>query len=327
MEALTSSTVAGDTVHIEGTHYRLARFSDSNIAALLPLYRTVFRKDPGRDWLSKKYSTDYIGIRDLGYIAFTEDGDAVSSFGMLAWPMRFGDRTELAGQAMDVMTHPQHQRRGLFSILGEKTTTLCESEGLSFVYAFPNQESLPGFLNRLGYIHLGNLAQYRLPVTTFPLERIARRLGMANGLYRRYTQRLLRRYPLTATLENSVLSNGFAGTNRDEAFFNYKTFAGSRVHDIDGCRVWLKIARGIMIGDIENKPEPDLERALRAIKGRAFRLGIDQILFQISEDTRLSRFFADRFTSLSPLAIVYRNFRSEIPPGKLKFTFGDLDNF
>jgi hypothetical protein len=59
----------------------------------------------------------------------------------------------------------------------------------------------------------------------------------------------------------------------------------------------------------------------------AVRLGIYQILFQSSKGTRFSRFFADRFRPFPCLSVIYQNLHSQIPAEKLRFTFGELDNF
>ena len=207
-------------------------------------------------------------------------------------------------------------------------TEVCEAEGIKFLFAFPNQNSFPGFVRNLDYTHLGNMVEYRLPIRAFWLERIALRFGVLHRLYERHVQRTLSPYyPVNPCPENSLISEGHAGTHRDHSFYDYKSFAGNRVIEVEGNRVWLKILRWIMIGDLEATRESEMEKTLETIERLAVRLGIHQVLFQSSEDTRLSRFFAQRFHDLPPSAIVYKNLRSEIPAEKLRFTFGDLDNF
>ena len=74
-------------------------------------------------------------------------------------------------------------------------------------------------------------------------------------------------------------------------------------------------------------PQAEIEETMRALQRLAARFGIHQVLFQLSKGTRFSRFFEGRVPVRPGLNFVYRNLRSQIPPEKLRFTLGDLDNF
>ncbi len=315
---------------IGGTTYRLACVHGPEMAPLVPLFRKVFRRpDFNLGWLEKKYACQYGGVGGFFCVAFTEGGQAVASFGVLPWPIRFGDRTEIAAQVVDAATDEEHRHRGLFTRLAEMARELCDSAGISFLFGFarPQGGSYQGLV-RIGYTHIDDLVEYRLPILTFWVERVARRVGRLHGLYERHLQRTLRAYfPVDPVLDNSLFSEGFAGTHRDRAFHDYKAFAGNRVLAVDGGRVWLKVRRGLLVGDLEASSEAEMEKAVRVLERLAVRLGIHQILFQSSKGTRFSRFFADRFRPFPCLSVIYQNLRSQIPAEKLRFTFGDLDNF
>jgi len=301
------------------------------MAPLVPLFLESFRRaDFNFEWLKEKYACEYQGIGGFSCVAFTEGGQAAASFGMLPWPIRFGARTEIAAQAVDAATHSEHRRRGLFTRLAEMAREECDAAGVSFVFALPHPQggSYPGFVRNLGYKHIDDLVEYRLPIRSVWMERVARRVGLLRGLYERHLERTLREnLPVDPVLDNSLLLEGFAATCRDRAFYEYKKFAGNRVLAVDGGRVWLKVRRGLFVGDMEALSGEDMERTVQALEGIAVRLGIDQILIQPSKDTRLSRFFADRFPPHPSLAVVYQNLRSQIPAEKLRFTLGDHDNF
>ncbi len=318
-------------VEVGGRTYRLACVRGPEMGPLVPLFLESFRRpDFNLDWLKKKYACEYEGIGGFSCVAFTEGGQAAASFGILPWPIRFGDRTEIAGQAVDAATHHEHRRRGLFTRLANMARQVCESAGVSFLFALPHPQggSYPGFVRNLGYKHIDDLVEYRLPIRTIWMERVARRVGPLHGLYERHLRRTLRSHlPVDSVLDNSLLSEGFAATRRDQAFHDYKAFAGNRVLAVDGGRVWLNISRGLLVGDFEASSEAEMERTVWALEGLAVRLGTHQILIQASKDTRLSRFFADRFPPLPCLAVVYQNLRSQIPAEKLRFTLGDHDNF
>jgi hypothetical protein len=247
---------------------------------------------------------------------------------VLPWPVRLGDRVELAGQLVDGAIAGEYRRRGLFVGLAETVRELSEAAGISFLFGFPNGESYPAFVRHLGYQHVHDLVEYRLPVRTVWAERVARPRGTLRPLYERYVRGALSAHFADQAFENSLLHEGFAGTDRDRAFHAYKSsFAGSRVVSVDGGRAWLKVERGLLVGDLEASSEADLDRTAHALERLGVRLGVHQIMFQVSKGTRFSPFFESRFRTLPGLPVIHRNLGSRIPIEKLRFTFGDLDNF
>ena len=128
-----------------------------------------------------------------------------------------------------------------------------------------------------------------------------------------------------ATDENGI--DGFAATDRDDAFFAYKSFAGSRVLELDRGRVWLKVRHGIQVGDIGAESDADMEACVRSLERLAARVGVHRVVLHASRGTRADEFFAKRYSGTPSVSVVYRNACSEIPPERLRFTLGDLDNF
>ena len=317
-------------VQVGSTTYRLACLRGPEMKPLVPLFSKVYqRPDFNLGWLEKKYACQFEGVRAFCCVAFNDAGLVVASLGMLPWPISFGNRTEVAAQLVDGATDREHRHRGLFTRLAEMAKETCESAGISFLFGFahPQGGSYPGLV-RIGYTHIDDLVEFRLPIRTIWMERVARRVGPLHGLYQRHLQQTFRSHlPVDSVLDNSLLWEGFAATRRDRAFHDYKAFAGNRVLVVDGGRVWLKVRRGLFVGDLEAPSEAEMERTVRALEGLAVRLGIHQIVIQTSKDTRLSRFFAERFLPYPCLAVVYQNLRSQIPPEKLRFTVGDHDNF
>jgi hypothetical protein len=134
--------------------------------------------------------------------------------------------------------------------------------------------------------------------------------------------------PADPVLENSLVGEGFAGIGRDREFHAYKaSFNGSRVLAVDGGRAWVNLQHGLLIGDLEASSEAEMDTTLRALERLARRLGLHQVVFQVSEGTRFSPFFESRARTLPGLPVIHRNLGSEIPAERLRFTFGDLDNF
>ena len=320
----------GSTVEVRGETYRLAVLRGPEMAPLMPLFRDAFGRETfSPEWLTRKYACERHGVGGFACVAFTESGEAAGSVGVLPWPVRFGDRVEVAGQMVDVATGSAHRGRGLFVLCAEMAREMCETAGVAFLFGFPNEAAYPIWMNKLGYEHSDDLVERRLRIRTVWAERIARRAGAMRPLYERHVERTLSAYAAAdPVLENSLLHEGFAGIDRDRSFHACKSsFAGSRVLALDGGRVWLSVRHGLLVGDLEASSYADLEKTERALERLARRLGVHQILFQASKNTRFSPFFADRFCTLPGMPVIYRNLRSQIPSEKLRFTFGDFDNF
>jgi hypothetical protein len=313
----------------KGAKYRLAVLRGSELARLLPLFADAFGS--GRftaEWLERKYACEYDGLRAFCCVAFGEDGEPAGSVGVLPWAMRYADRIEGAGQMVDVATGSAHRGRGLFVRLGELALQVCEDADVSFLFGFPNEAAYPIWMNKLGYEHIHDLLEHRLQVRTIWAERVAQRVSPLRSLYHRYVDRTLSaRAADERALENSLLRDGFAGIERDHSFFEYKfRFAGSRILSLDGGRAWLNVQRGLFIGDLEASSDSDLARTIRELKRVARRLGMHQIVFHASTETRFSGSLPG-FRSSPGMPVIYRNLRSQIPSARLRFTFGDFDNF
>lgn len=313
-----------------GASYRLSTLFGPELAPLLPLFHDAFAgRAFSAEWLERKYACAHGGVRGFCCVAFDESGQAAGSVGVLPWPARFGDHVEVAGQMVDVVTGSAHRGRGLFVRLAEMAREVCEAAGVGFLYGFPNEAAYPIWVNKLGYRHSDDLVEYRLPVRTPPVERVARRAGPLGPLYERYVERALRALaPDDPVLANSLLADGLAGIDRDRSLYEYKAaFAGSRVVDVNGGRVWLVVRHGLLVGDLEASSAADVGSTVGALERLARRLGVHQILFVASRDTRFSRLLAGRFGTSPGLPVIHRDLGSVIPSEKLRYTFGDFDNF
>lgn len=318
------------TLELRGASYRVTTVAGPELACLIPLFRDAF---PGREfsleWLQAKYSCERQGVGAFVCVAFDDNGEAAGSVGLLPWQARYGDRTEIAGQMVDVATGNAHRGRGLFVALADRTRELCEAGGVHFLFGFPNEAAYPIWMNKLGYEHIHDLMSYRLPVRTLWAERLARRSRPLRNVFERHVRRTLReRASGDPVLENSLAVDGFACIDHDRDFHSYKAaFGGGQVVELNGGRVWLVIRHGVLIGDLEAASNADLENTLEALKRLAKRLGIHQMVFQASQDTRFSPVFATRSETSQELPVIYRSLGSQIPKETLRFVFGDLDNF
>lgn len=104
------------------------------------------------------------------------EGRIVGLRAFLRWRLRAGERLFAAVRAVDTATHPDHQGRGIFSMLTRQALEDLAGEA-AFVFNTPNASSLPGYL-KMGWLTVGQVpvrVQVRKPI------RFLRSLGSFGG--------------------------------------------------------------------------------------------------------------------------------------------------
>jgi hypothetical protein len=93
--------------------------------------------------------------RDAPHAAIAEAGEATAGL-YVTVPARFkcGDRTLLAAQSLDTMVDAKFRGFGLFTKLARAVYDEMARSGVAFVYGFPNGNSYPGFVQKLGWATL-----------------------------------------------------------------------------------------------------------------------------------------------------------------------------
>jgi hypothetical protein len=319
--------LAQTTFEANGGAYRLAVLYGHEIEVISPLLLEVFGpRGFTPEWVRRKYACEREGVHAFACVAF--DGSRpVSVVGMLPWPIRFGDRVELAGQHADSATSAAHRGRGLHARLVHLSHTVCAAAGMTFVFRFSNDHSFAITTSKLGYAHLGDLVEFHVPVRTVWAERLARRTGLGEAYDRRF-ERITEPFVDSEPLASSALAEGYAVVDRDRTYFDYKeAFGRSRVLRLDGARVWLALRHGLLVGDMAAPSEAELGRGLDVLGRLARRLGAHRLLFQAPDDIMLSRYLTTRLPVTRRRPCAYFDLGSKIPMDALRFTFGDIDTF
>ncbi|MGZ3810193.1 MAG: GNAT family N-acetyltransferase [Mucilaginibacter sp.] len=313
--------------NIQKKGYYIERLSMQNLGALDTLHKIVYSKHHAPDYFAKKYNTAYTGVEYIGYVAFNDERVPIAFYGVIPCFIRHNEQLYLAAQSADTMTHPKYRYKGLFVQLANLTFDLCQEEGISIVFGFPNQNSLHGFLVKLKWQMTETLDYYEIPVSMVSMERIVKRLPFMRELYDNYEQYILKDYlvPLKG-IENSVFKDGFAGINRNALYLEHKTYHETKVIKIGDALLWIKIRNGLIIGDMICPPE-QFDETMDQLYKIAFKLGLKRIQFHTSHQTQLSALFSDRYESLTSFYVLFKDLGAHIPLDKIKFTFADVDTF
>jgi len=104
-----------------------------------------------------------------------EDGRLIGFRTFLRWRFRAGERTVAAVRAVDTATHPDHQRRGIFTRLTLSALDALDGRA-DLVFNTPNERSLPGYL-KMGWQRVGTVPVAIRPVRPIRFARGIRQAG------------------------------------------------------------------------------------------------------------------------------------------------------
>jgi len=79
-------------------------------------------------------------------------------------PVKSGKEVSIAGLNVDVMTHPEFRGRGIFSTLVQESFKLLNEQGINFAFTFPNENSYPGYVRKLQWLHVCSLLLLAKPL-------------------------------------------------------------------------------------------------------------------------------------------------------------------
>lgn len=107
--------------------------------------------------------------RAVGFDAYL-DGELAAHYVTIPRFYQVGGENVPGVLSVNTATHPNHQRRGLFTRLAAATYDRAASEGYQYIIGVANAQSIHGFLNKLEFEHLGQigLAFWRQPPPVAP---------------------------------------------------------------------------------------------------------------------------------------------------------------
>ncbi len=307
--------------------YYIERLSESNLAGLENLFTAVYNRPPATNLFASKYNTAFTAVIYTAYIAYNNQQVPIAYYGVIPCFIRFEDKIVLSAQSADTMTHPEYRNKGLFVELAEMTYELCRSAGMPFIFGFPNQNSLPGFLNKLEWKTTERLDCFLIPVSIFPWRRGLKKVPVLKKIFNKRATELLKisTQPQQG-IDNSVFKDGYAGIYRDYQYLKYKTYYTTHVIRIGTSTAWVKINNELLIGDLSVSPE-NFDMVMRQLKKLSRKLGLAEIHFHASPGTTLHTLFSGSFYSIPSFPVIFKDFAGSTPINKIKFTAADIDTF
>ncbi|MCZ8283856.1 MAG: GNAT family N-acetyltransferase, partial [Bacteroidia bacterium] len=234
----------------------------------------------------------------------------------------------LCAQSGDTMTHSDHRGKGLFIELAKRTYVLAKESGAAFIYGFPNQNSYPGFVNKLAWQHHESLHLHSIKVLTLPLAKLAKKITWIRTFYVLYVKLILCFYKRTGSgFPNSLSGKGNNSILHDAVFFEYKKYHDTFILKLHGKLIWAKIDGRLWIGDVELQSKQVFNKTISSLKVLAFLTGVDEIHFHTHPGTDYDTYMSEFGKIKSTIPIGFLDLESGIDVASFKFQSGDSDTF
>lgn len=307
--------------------YQIVRANEENIGWLAELFEANGSGNTDVAKLKQKYDTAYTGHSYFAHFAVSPEGRPAAFFCLFPSFLNIDGRKLLAGQSADIITHPDHQRRGLFGTLGKATEALAKAHGMMHLFAFPNANSFPGFVRSLGWQHLCDFENHSAASSGFAWFRVFRKLKM-EGLYNRIFHTCFRKYRMEH--EDSRLGNreGHSGQWRDAGYYAYKSWNGSYWIAFKGFALWIRREGDwLLIGDIRKLEEVNSEGPEKVLSQLCRSVGLSGWRMEVVPHSPSGELMKGVGYTESGVFVVYSNLDNLDERLSLDFSGGDTDVF
>lgn len=311
-----------ETVEIKGKQIVIKRFDSTLIPKFVELFQSSFKKSISHEHVARKYETQNLGGSYIGHMAF-HNGLPIAYYGVLPVPFVLQGDEITAVQSADTMTHPEYRRHGLFPLLATKTYELAKSEGASFVFGWPNQNSYPSFKKKLGWIDLGNMIRFTTKVSTIPLAKISVKLPMLRKAYLGFFKKIA-----GASNISSAYRSGNFIVPRHSEYLDYKESLGAFELTTEFGSVIASLDHRLKIGDLSGISTSDMPELFDRLRRVSFLCGIDEILIIEPPQSKLEKVLTHAgFKASQDLPLMYWPFKDEVRIDHLNLTSLDYDGF
>jgi hypothetical protein len=305
---------------MEESEYRFERFSEEKIDDLLYMFRAIDHPFPP-GFFNKKFDTSFTGISNVGYIAYhKKTSEPAAYYGVFPVFLNMDGRPVLAAQSGDTITHPGHQKKGLFIALAQKTYELCRELNIHIVFGFPNHNSSHGFFHRLNWVVDGKIFRYAVPMPTGLFKKVMRKI-MPTLFYRLRFKRFNTFQPGQQYAHDITVF-------KNQSYLNYKGFSEKYVYSNDDVSISFKFQYDLHIGNIYFHKKISSERLIQILTHLSNITYTDRVIMHFSE------FMTEHtqcFSKYMQAGEFFENGRLDLVKGyenkHLIFSFEDFDSF
>lgn len=304
--------------------YTYKRLEENDLVHVQYLFLKVFKNKLSLTYLKNKYDTSIFGMKYICTIAF-DDKKPIAFYGAIPQGFRINNHSFFVAQGCDSITLPQYQKQGLHYNLALKAYEIMKEKKVKFVYSFLNENSYYS-TKKLGWKAPIKMKRFHLNIPTLPISRITNKLGLQK-LYIPLVDFFLNQYAVNHLSEIDTL-NKKNGNNYSEGFFIYKnSFNKHYLLKLHQCFFWVKVKAILEVGFFVANSKSDFKNAIGQLKKLAFLMGCNEILFQVSTNSKMYEFLQEIANPKESWLVGYLPFEDSIDMNQLEFTYADLDTF
>ncbi len=138
-------------------------YSPGDEKQILSLYKKVFSESPSMDEWNWRFRKHFLNNQ---FIQVAEhENRMIGQYALMPIPLLINAKAKNGALSLHTMVDPDYRGKGLFTLLANELfeSGNCTSNA-TLAIGFPNQNSYPGFVRKLGWQHIGDLDLLILPV-------------------------------------------------------------------------------------------------------------------------------------------------------------------
>lgn len=309
--------------------YQFKRLDESNIKDLLFLYKHAFNAYADLNFIQKKYNTSFASVTHVGFIAYhTATNEPSAFYGVFPIQVEINGQKIVAAQSGDTMTHPNHRGKGLFITLAKMTYDLAKELGVEFVFGFPNDNSYPGFVNKLSWKHYSNINHYKIAASSIPLDKLAKRFHLFKPILNLFiptTTSIAKTNQFDNSLKKQNQAYGTVCHNQE--FYSYKTYYPNFVVELAGVKCWLKVDGRLWVGDIDFCDEEKFNKVVMALVNYAKSKFCSSVQFSVFENSSYDKWLKKLQKPHSSIAAGCLNLSMKYNPENFAYQAVDFDTY
>lgn len=317
--------------NFEGLKFHIVRNQKSHYPSILKLYHETSGYQKNLNFVERKYDTAIYGKSDIGFLAY-DNKQIASYYGVFPIKMRYKNVEYLAAQSGDTLTHPNYQKKGLFTHLAKETYLLAQKENIQFVFGFPNKNSLPGFQKKLNWVCHHKMQEITIAVNTIPLAELVSKKNILNEIYLSWVNKIISKYrvnPNQVPLDGFNTQDKYLSVKKDVDFFMYKKYSSASLISKNNFLIYLKVETHLIIGDVAFFEIEKLPEFISTIKQMARLLFAYKIKFYLSSNHWLFQYLKEKYTPIDNnyIGFCFINQNMTFPVDDALFCAADFDTF
>jgi GNAT superfamily N-acetyltransferase len=313
--------------------YTTKRIDDNSYPDIQTLYHHAFGSTHTIAFIKSKYATDIFGLKNVGVIAKDEKEQPAAYYGVFPIVLKYNSNDYIVAQSGDTMTAPNHRKKGLFTKLAKEAYKLSKDLGIRMVFGFPNENSYPGFKNKLNWIFTGYMYNFTLTVMTIPICELASKYKFLTSSYEKFAKKRLVQHKVNIQDVNWEIfdhkGSGVIGEiKKDDNFFKYKlNRKDTFLIKINGFTLLVKVKPHLYIGAVNVIDKDETKALISTVRKLSQKLGCKRVIFTLSENHWLYGYLKEYIEPTKSLPIGFYMIDSHFKPEAIQFIGADYDTF